>query len=126
MNLASMWEAVADRLPEKTAQVHGDQSVTFRDFERRAARLAGCFADHGVGAGSKVAMYLFNCNEYLETCFAATKLCAVPVNVNYRYLADELHYLVDNSEAEVLIYHGALAERVQALVDEHGEGAVFY
>jgi len=117
MNLASMWEAVADRLPEKTAQVHGDQHIRFRDFESRAARLAGCFTAHGVGAGSKVAMYLFNCNEYLETCFAAMKLCAVPVNVNYRYLADELHYLVDNSEAEVLIYHGALAERVEAVRD---------
>jgi fatty-acyl-CoA synthase len=115
MNLASMWEAVADRLPEKTAQVHGDQRTSFRDFESRAARLAGCFARHGVGDGAKVAMYLFNCNEYLETCFAAMKLCAVPVNVNYRYLEDELHYLVENSEAEVLVYHGALAERVQAV-----------
>jgi fatty-acyl-CoA synthase len=117
MNLASMWEAVADRLPEKTAQVHGDQRISFRDFERRAARLAGRLAAHGVGRGSKVAMYLYNCNEYLETCFGAMKLCAVPVNVNYRYLADELHYLVDNSEAEVLVYHGALAERVAAVRD---------
>jgi acyl-CoA synthetase (AMP-forming)/AMP-acid ligase II len=117
MNLASMWEAVADRLPEKDAQVHGDQRIRFRDFETRAARLAGCFASHGVGEHSKVAMYLFNCNEYLETCFAAMKLCAVPVNVNYRYLADELQYLVENSEAEVLVYHGALAERVQAVRD---------
>ena len=117
MNLASMWEAVADRLPDKTAQVHGDQRVAFREFESRAARLAGCFSNHGVGPGAKVAMYLFNCNEYLETCFAAMKLCAVPVNVNYRYLEDELHYLVENSEAEVLVYHGALAERVRAVRD---------
>ena len=71
-----------------------DYAFRFRDFESRAARLAGCFAAHGVGAGSKVAMYLFNCNEYLETCFAAMKLCAVPVNVNFRYLEDELHYLI--------------------------------
>ncbi len=118
MNRASMWEAVADRLPEKTAQIHGDQQICFRDFESRAARLAGHFASHAVGDGSKVALYLFNCNEYLETCFAAMKLCAVPVNVNYRYLADELRYLVDNSEAEVLVYHGALAERVQAVREQ--------
>ncbi|TFH21454.1 MAG: acyl-CoA synthetase, partial [Myxococcales bacterium] len=61
------------------------------------------------------AMYLFNCNEYLETAFAAMKLRAIPVNVNYRYLEDELHYLLDNSDAEVLIYHGALADRVAAV-----------
>ena len=63
--------------------------------------------------GSKVAMYLYNAPEYLETTFAAFKLRAVPVNVNYRYLADELHYLLDNADAEVLVYHGALGERVR-------------
>ena len=112
MNLASIWEAVADRVPDKTALVHGEQRVTFREFDRRAARLAAAFAAAGTGRDTKVAMYLFNCNEYLETAFAAMKLRAVPVNVNYRYLEEELHYLIENSDAEVLVYHGALAERV--------------
>lgn len=115
MNLASIWEAVADRLPDQLAQVHGETRVSFRDFDERASRLAGALAEAGVRRGSKVAMYLFNCNEYLETCFAAMKLRAVPVNVNFRYLADELHYLLENSDAEVLVYHGALAERVAAV-----------
>jgi fatty-acyl-CoA synthase len=112
MNLASAWEAVADRLPDNVAQIHGTTRITFRELDARASRLAGALAARGVGRGSKVAMYLFNCIEYLETCFAAMKLRAIPVNVNYRYLADELHYLIDNSEAEVLVYHGALAARV--------------
>jgi acyl-CoA synthetase (AMP-forming)/AMP-acid ligase II len=112
MNLASIWEAVADRVPDRTALVHGLQRVTFRDFDRRAARLAAAFAAAGTGRDTKVAMYLFNCNEYLETTFAAMKLRAVPVNVNYRYLEEELRYLIENSDAEVLVYHGALAERV--------------
>ena len=112
MNLASAWEAVADRLPDNLAQIHGSTRITFRELDERAARLASALAARGVGRNSKVAMYLFNCVEYLETCFAAMKLRAIPVNVNYRYLADELHYLIDNSEAEVLVYHGALAARV--------------
>jgi len=113
--MASMWEAVADRVPDKTAQICGERRTTFRDFERRAARLAGAFHALGVGADAKMALYLFNCNEYLEAVFAAMKLRAVPVNVNYRYLADELHYLLGNSDAEVLVYHGALADRVAAV-----------
>jgi fatty-acyl-CoA synthase len=115
MNFASMWEAVADRRPEAIAQIHGSRRDTFRAFDDRAARLAAALAARGVAPGAKVALYLFNCNEYLETVFAAMKLRAVPVNVNYRYLADELHYLLDNSDAEVLVYHGALADRVLAV-----------
>jgi acyl-CoA synthetase (AMP-forming)/AMP-acid ligase II len=115
MNMASMWEAVVDRLPEKTAQVCGERRTTFREFDQRAARLAAALAAAGIGRDAKVALYLFNCNEYLETAFAAMKLRAVPVNVNYRYLADELRYLLENADAEVLVYHGALAERVAAV-----------
>ena len=115
MNLASMWESVADHLGDTVALIHGDQRRTYREFDDRASRLASAFAAHGVGPGAKVAMYLFNANEYLETSFAAMKLRAVPVNVNYRYLTDELRYLIENSDAEVLVYHGALADRVAAV-----------
>jgi len=117
MNLADTWEVVASELSDEAAQIHGDRTYTYREFESRAARLAGAFAAHGVGPGTKVAMYLFNAPEWLETTFAALKLRAVPVNVNFRYLADELHYLLDNSDADVVVYHGALAERVQAVRD---------
>ena len=115
MNMATMWEAVVDRLPEKTAQICGERRISFREYDDRAARLASALDAAGVGPGTKVAVYLFNCNEFLEAVFAAMKLRAVPVNVNYRYLADELHYLLENSDAEVVVYHGALAERVESV-----------
>ena len=115
MNMGEMWEAVADALGDEVVQVHGERRETYREFDRRAAHLAGALRAHGIQPGAKVAMYVYNAPEYLETCFAAFKLRAVPVNVNYRYLADELHYLLDNSDAEALVYHGALAERVQAV-----------
>jgi len=115
MNMASIWEVVADRMPDRPAQICGSRQTTFREFDARAARLASAFAAAGVGPDVKVALYLFNCNEYLESVFAAMKLGAVPVNVNYRYLADELRYLLENSDAEVLVYHGALADRVDAV-----------
>jgi fatty-acyl-CoA synthase len=115
VNLADMWEAVAAEIPDAPAQIHGNERFTYRDFEARAARLAGALRAHGAGPGTKVAMYLFNAPAFLETTFAAAKLRAVPVNVNFRYLADELCYLLENADAEVLVYHGALAERVAAV-----------
>jgi fatty-acyl-CoA synthase len=117
MNLGDMWEAVADALGDEVAQIHGERRQTYREFERRAALLAGALQERGVGPGTKVALYVYNAVEYLEACFAAFKLRAVPVNVNYRYLAEELHYLLDNSDAEALVFHGALADRVQAVRD---------
>jgi fatty-acyl-CoA synthase len=110
-----MWEAVADQLGDAVAQIHGDRQESYREFEQRAARLASALRARGASPGTKVALYVYNAVEYLEGCFAACKIRAIPVNVNYRYLADELHYLLENADAEFLIYHGALAERVEAV-----------
>ena len=78
---------------------------------RRAARLAGAFADVGIGAGDNVACALYNGNEYLEAEFAAFKMRAAPCNVNYRYVEAELEYLIDNSDAKAVLFDAALTER---------------
>jgi len=114
-NLADVFEAVADAVPEGRALVQGDRVLTWRELDDRAARLAGALGALGLGPGSKVALYLHNCNEYEEASFAAFKLRGVHVNVNYRYLEDELAYLLDNSDAEVVFFHGALGEHVAAV-----------
>src|SRR5205823_1579931 len=89
-NFGTVFESVADAIPEHRALVQGDRRRTWREFDERAARLAAALRDQGVGPGSKIAFYLYNSNEYLETLFACFKLRAVPANVNYRYPADEL------------------------------------
>ena len=66
----------------------------------------------GLGPDSKVGLYLYNSNEYLEAQFGGFKARAVPVNVNYRYLDDELAYLLDNADAEALVFHTSLGDRV--------------
>jgi acyl-CoA synthetase (AMP-forming)/AMP-acid ligase II len=117
MHFASVWEAIADEIPDRTALVHGELRRTWREFDDRAARLARALQQCGVGPDSKVAQYLYNGNEYLESCFAAFKLGAVPINASYRYLEEELVYLLDNADVEVLFFHGALGERVAKVVD---------
>ena len=117
-NFATVWEAVADAVPDNVAIVQGARQRTWRDFDDRAARLAGALDELGTGPDAKVASYLYNGNEYLEGLYATFKLRAVPVNVNYRYLEDELAYLLENSDAEVLVFHGALGEHVAKVRDE--------
>ena len=112
MHMATVWEAVAYAVPDATALVHGDNRRTWAEFDRQAAGLAGALTDAGVGPDSKVGLYLYNSNEYLEAQHGAFKLRGVPVNVNYRYLDDELWYLLDNADAEALFFHTSLAERV--------------
>jgi hypothetical protein len=116
-NLVTVFESVADAIPDHTALVQGERRRTWREFDERASRVAAALRGAGLGPGSKVAFYLYNSNEYLETLFACFKLRAVPANVNYRYTADELAYLLDNSDAEAVVYHGELAERVGAVRD---------
>ena len=114
-NLADIWETVAQAAPERTAQVCGDRRYTWGEFDSRAAALAADFLDAGLTQQGKVAAYLHNSPEYLETYFAAFKAAGVPVNVNYRYGAGELTYLLDNADAEVVVFHARFAPVVEEI-----------
>ena len=116
-NLATAFESVCDALPERVALIQGDCRRTWQEFDERAARVAAAFEAAGLGPDSKVASYLYNSNEYTEALYGTFKLRAVPVNVNYRYLEDELVYLLDNSDAEVLLFHGSLGDQVAKVRD---------
>lgn len=113
LHFADVWEAIARALPDAPAVVQGDRAVNWQEYEDRAARFAGVLAAHGVGRDAKVGLYLYNCPEYLEAQFGAFKARAVPINVNYRYGGDELVYLLDNADAEMLVYHSSLAGPVR-------------
>lgn len=117
MNYATVWEAIADRLPDSPALRHGTYQLSWGSFEDRSARLAGALRSLGVGRGDGVAAYLYNRPEYFEIFFAALKVRAVPSNVNYRYGSGELLALLENSGARVLFFDAALRENVASVVD---------
>jgi 3-oxocholest-4-en-26-oate---CoA ligase len=104
-NLADLWERVADTVPDHLALVCGGQRFTFAQADDRATRLAHALDANGVRAGDHVALYLYNGVEYLEGMIAAFKLGAVPINVNYRYVEDELRYLLGDADARAVVYH---------------------
>jgi 3-oxocholest-4-en-26-oate---CoA ligase len=114
-NLADLWERVVDEIPEHEALVCGARRLTYAQADERATRLAHHLADHGVGAGAHVALHLYNGTEYLEGMLAAFKLRAVPINVNYRYGADELRYLLDDSDARAVVHHREFAPALEAI-----------
>ncbi len=111
-SFARAWRTVAETRPERLAIVCAERRLTFAQLDNRAVRLARVLRDAGVGPDDKVAIMCVNTPEYIEAFFAAQKLGAVPVNVNYRYVGAELAYLLDNSDAAVLVFHDEFAPTV--------------
>ncbi len=119
-NFADVWEAVADSLGAASALVQGTRRQAWSEMDSRADGLARALVDLGLSHQDKVAHYLFNCPEYLESMFGIFKAGLVPVNTNYRYTEDELLYIWDNSDTVAVIFHGSLADRVGPLRDAAG------
>jgi fatty-acyl-CoA synthase len=122
-NLAQVHEAIAEAIPDKECIVFRDRRLTWRDVTERTRRLANVLAGAGLGArvGGRgglagheshedhLAIYLHNGNEYLESMVGAFKARVAPINVNYRYVTEELQYLLDNSEARAIVFHSQFA-----------------
>jgi acyl-CoA synthetase (AMP-forming)/AMP-acid ligase II len=117
-NMADVWEMAADAVPERDALVVGHERRTYAGLEVRANRLANHLTARGIGPGDHVALYLENCPEYVEAMLAAWKVRAVPINVNHRYVADELRYLLDNSDAVAVLTQPSLAATVAAVTGD--------
>jgi len=117
LHFADIFEAIADAVPDAPAITQGDHVVRWGEFDDQAARLAAAFAAHELGEGSKIGMFMYNSPEYLVTQYAAFKERITPVNVNYRYLDDELAYLLDNADCEALVFHRSLGDRLQRIRD---------
>src|SRR3954451_6140421 len=127
-NLALVNEVITAAMPDREVLVWRDRRLTYGQLGERSRRLASYLHGRGLGvrrdrsllAGHEsgqdhVALYMFNGNEYLESMLGAFKSRTVPVNVNYRYVDDELVYLFTNSQSRAVIYHGCFAERVDKL-----------
>ena len=112
-------------MPDREALVCDQRRLTFAELDERATRLAHHLAARGIGPGDHVGLYLYNGTEYLEAMLAAFKLRAVPVNVNYRYGADELRYLLADADARAIVYHGELESRLAPLTEDIPELATF-
>jgi acyl-CoA synthetase (AMP-forming)/AMP-acid ligase II len=114
-NFADVYEAVAARVPDRPCLIQGDRTLTWAEVDRRADALATDLLRAGLGEQAKVAAYLYNAPEYLETYFAAFKAGLVPVNTNYRYGSEEIVYLFDNADAEAVVFHAAFTDLLEGV-----------
>lgn len=114
-NLADLFEMVADAIPDREALVCGDRRLSYAALDERATRLAHVLSGIGVGPGDHVAVYLHNSTEYVEAMLAAFKLRAVPINVNYRYVADELRYLFADADTKAVVHEACYAPMLELI-----------
>jgi acyl-CoA synthetase (AMP-forming)/AMP-acid ligase II/acyl-coenzyme A thioesterase PaaI-like protein len=110
-NIADLFESIADAIPDKPALVSGERRLSFRQLDERANRLANHLRARGFGPGQHLGLHLYNGTEYIEALLAAFKIRAVPVNVNYRYVDDELAYLCNNANLVAILSQPELADR---------------
>jgi len=114
-NLADLYEAVADAVPDRLAVVAGHRRLTYRALDDRANRVAHYLRDVGVVPGQHVGIYSFNRAEWLESMLGCFKARVVPININYRYVVDELRYLFDNADLVALIFEAEFGPHVASV-----------
>ena len=115
LDFASVWEMVSDLVPENDALICGEDIVSWKEYDDRASKIASALSEAGLGANSKAGLYLNNSNEYLIAQYAIFKVGGIPINVNYRYVEEELIYLLENSDAEAVFYHACYSSRIKEI-----------
>lgn len=119
-NLADLFEALADHLGDEPAMIEADRTISWRRMDQRADRLAQHLLDAGLGHQARVAVCAQNGAAYIESYLACFKAGLVPFNVNYRYHAPEMAYLLSNADAEAMIADASFADTVTEAVDLAG------
>ena len=113
-NLAGTLAHHADRFPERPCLVWGDETVTYRELDRRAAETATGLSRLGVGRGDVVAVVLYNCPEFLELMFAVARLGAIFMPVNWRLAGEEVTYIAGHAGASLVVSEPELAPLAEA------------
>ena len=114
-NYAYLWESIAAEQPDEAAIIQGDTVVSWAEFDRQADALAAYMVDAGLGQKASVAMYTPNRPEFLVGYYAAFKAALTPLNINYRYTSAELAYLIDNADAETVLFDVQYAPTIEAV-----------
>jgi acyl-CoA synthetase (AMP-forming)/AMP-acid ligase II len=117
-NMADLFENAVDEWPDREYIVDERTRLTFAEMDARANRLAHHLLAQGVGPGDHVGIYALNRVEWVETLWAVFKIRAVWININYRYVEDELAYLFDNADLTYLVVEPEFAERARSVAPD--------
>jgi acyl-CoA synthetase (AMP-forming)/AMP-acid ligase II len=114
-NIADLFERAVDAVPDRTALVCGDSILTFAELDAEANRMANHLLDQGFGHGDHIGIYGQNSAEWMIAMVAIFKIRAVPININFRYVEDELVYLFDNADLVALVHDREYIDRIEAV-----------
>lgn len=115
-NFGDIMDTLVDVVPgDHPALVHGDRVISWREVDHRSNNLAKAMLDGGATTGDKVGFYMRNRPEYMELLAACFRARLTHVNVNYRYVAEEVHYIFDNSDATVVVYGTEFRDNIEQL-----------
>jgi acyl-CoA synthetase (AMP-forming)/AMP-acid ligase II len=120
-NLADLFEHSVDNFGDREYLVADGKRRTYAEMEARANQLAHHLAGQGIGPGDHVGIYGVNSAEWVESLWAIFKLRAVWININYRYVEDELAYLFGNADLKALIHDADFSDRVAGVADHMPE-----
>ena len=115
LNLADVFEAIADAVPDRPCVVTMDRTYTYAEIDERATRLANALIDLGVQPGEHVAVHSANRIEWVDAFYGCLKARAVPININFKYLHDELAYLYDNADCVLAVIAPEHVDAVRAV-----------
>ncbi|MEG3630135.1 acyl-CoA synthetase [Streptomyces poriticola] len=118
-NLADLFESVVDVVPDREALVYADhpgtgaeRRLTYAELDAAADRIGRHLLDSGVRPGEHLGLHLYNGVEYLQTLLGCLKARIVPVNVNYRYVEEELVHLYRDADLTALVFDAEFSDRV--------------
>src|SRR5262245_42291215 len=114
-NLADLFEHVVDRVPDRLALIVRDDHLTYGELDARANQVAHRLASLGIDPGDHVGIYAYNSTPWVEAMLAAFKLRAIPININFRYVEEELTYLLDNADCTVVAYDPEFETQLDAV-----------
>ncbi|HSJ20566.1 MAG TPA: AMP-binding protein, partial [Nocardioidaceae bacterium] len=119
INIADLFEHAVDVVPDRSVIQVGERKVTYTELEAEANQLAHFLIGRGIGVGDHVGIYAKNSVEHVVALLAVFKIRAVAINVNYRYVENELNYLFDNSDMVALLHERPYAPLVAATAPRH-------
>src|SRR6476659_1052316 len=121
LNIADLFEHAVDAVPDRPTILVGDRKVTYAELEAEANQLAHFLQSRGISPGDHVGIYAKNSVEHVVALLAIFKIRAVAINVNYRYVENELNYLFDNSDMVALLHERPYAALVAQTAPKHDQ-----
>lgn len=111
-NVADIVERVANNVPDREAVICGQYRATYKHFDQKSNQFSRYLLSQGLGKGDHIAIYAYNSIEWIEAMLACYKIGAVPININYRYVEEELKYIMNDADIKAVIFDNEFGERL--------------